>query len=435
MNYLGSSAPNYVGSINNTTVMAQAGVMIGVEVDMETYRRQRSDIEKAKEVGYTQFYDVPCTDSDLTILQGDLLMQTKASVYVQSEGIYKSLFSGKVKSDGVPQVINTLNMAGFIESDGYMLYLYKTKKITKSTFMRFMRSFFRFVGAANAYWNIGPNGLQAENERLDISCQTGGIGPTRAGPMGAETNQWQVWNVPDPDNLKLYYPAMGLNTSITNHRVPTQVLFCLEPFDPKQDFNLELLHEAHSNIFDSCIGYQFPENFSYIPSDPAHFDYDMSIEGYHKALYTNIFTLLAAYDTMVHEYPTDVANPDWTGPMPGADAHKILLGTQNKLARAIDNFFETEEQRLTNLRLHKATLLGLEMTYFADKSKVFMTSTKDIRKVLDLKNMLSKSASALFNIQSFILNENCDRIVCKTTRGGRPGAMIDVQWGGGRTAV
>ncbi len=438
MNYFGSSAPNFTGTMNNTTVMAQAGVMIGVEIDMDTYRTQRTDIDKAAEVGYMPFYNVPCTNNHLAVIQGDLLMQVKTSVYVQSEGVYKNLFSGKVKSDGVPLVINTLNMAGFKSDDGLMYHLYKNKKITKSTFMRFMRSFFRFVGAANAYWNIGPGGLQAENERLDISCQIGGLGPARAGPLGADTNQWQVWNLPDMDELYKYYPQLEnghVNNSITRTRESTQVLFCLEPFDPKQDFNLDLLYEAHSNVFDSCIGYVFPEKFDYIPNNPGQFDYDISIEGYHKALYTNIFSMLAAYDTMVREYPTDIANPQWKGPMSGEDTQKFLLGTQNKLARATDNFFETEEQELTNLRLHKGTLLALEMTYFAEKSKIFRSATKNLQKVSELKKMMSKSASSLFNIQSFILIENCDRIVCKTTRGGRPGTMIDVQWGGGRTAV
>lgn len=421
---------SYTGNIHDTDPTAQARVIINALVDWRTFDEQMQNRMDSNRNGYKVFYDNPTEKKDRTIIRGDLLFQKKQPGGTGTSSIYTNPVTGSLGDDGKPFVMATLNSSGFFDPHNRVFELLKSGDLSPESYTQFITSHFQIIGISNAYWNYDQGGLQDENKMDGFTVQTSGIAFGFAGYRGITAGKMVVARAPRPDKLKSYYPMV--NRKYAENRSDQAVFMSLEPYDPDMEFNIELLHKRHRHKFPTCIGYEFSNEFDYLPVAYDIFDYDMSMEGYHRALYSTIYTSLALYDSLADIYDVDEVEPSWAGPINGLHVQKALLETQKKVYRGTSRSYISERDKLLNKRLHMATLTVLDSVYFPLHTGTYTCNAAGVDQAFKLRNDIGQASSALFTIHHNMLRNLEESIIGIALSSASPGGRFDIQLGLGR---
>lgn len=429
-NFLGVR-DSYTGNIHDTDPTAQARVIINALVDWQMFEEQRQNRADATRNGYKVFYERPTEKKDRQIIRGDVVFQVKRPGGVGTNSIYGESITGTLADDGKPFVMSTLNSAGFFDPDNRVFNLLRTGELSPESYAQFITSHFQIIGIANAYWNYDDGFLQDENKMDGFTVQTSGIAPANAGWKGMPAGKLVVARAPIHDKLHLYYPS--INPKYTGHRSPNSIFMSLEPYDPDAEFNMDLLFKRHAHKFPSCIGYEFDdENFDYLPLSYDIFDYDMSIEGYHRALYATIYSSLALYDSLIDIYKLDEVDPAWVGPINGLHVQKGLLDAQSKIQKGTKRALLNETDKLINRRLHMGTLIVMESVWFPIYTKNYTCNAAGINQAIHMRNTVGQASNALFTIHHNMLKNLQESIIGISITSALPGGRFDIQLGLGR---
>ena len=427
-----STRENYTGNINDTDPTAQARVIINALIDWPEFEKQQQLRRDSNRNGYKLFYDLPTSKKDRSIIRGDLMFQVKRPGSIGHDTAYDGAITGTIADDGKPRTMATLNSAGFFDPHNKVADLLRSGDLSPESYANFITSHFQILGISNAYWNY-DDGTQNQNDMDGFTIQSSGVAFGFVGCEPIHAGSLVVARAPRHDKLHTYYP--NVNGVLNSQRSDTAVFMSLEPYNPDREFSIESLYKRHRHKFESCIGYTFPEDFDYLPSNYDIFDYDMSMEGYHRALYSTIYATLALYDSLTELYDVEEVEPSWNGPINGLHVQKALLETQKKIVKGtqtVQRKFLTERDKLVNKRLHMGTLIAMDSVYFPHFTGNYTCNAAGLDQALLMRNTIGRASQSLFTIHHNMLKNLQSSIIGIALSSGNPGGRIDIQLGLGR---
>jgi hypothetical protein len=427
-----SERMSWGGSTNNTTVYQQQRLIQNAMVDYDKYKSDLFNMKEKKKGKFHTFYDVTLGEYDVTILQSDLVFSMK----LFSEDILSKYagerYEGGAGDSGQPKIFGAFNGLGYYDHDGVKKMLFDDKTGRNNVMMKYeIRKLMVFMGVAQGNFVVGPEGLNTETARLDISIQKGGLESLiNKGHLPIRSGNYVVWNAPDPSQLHMYPPRLN---DINGGYTQDTVFASTEPYDPSSEFNLSNVFRCHLKAFPYCSEFDFGncDNLvTYLPSNFKTLECDFSLEGYHKALFGSVFAIGAIFEAAMTEvYKLDDSNKKWDSNIKASDIQEILCSAQDIVYQATSNRIQTHTDKLRVKRILMASLIAIEAAYFSDDTDIYRSNGMKPGDTFELKGLLGTSTNTMMNIMLNITHEQRSRIIGRALTSAAPGYSFDCSLG------
>ncbi len=415
---------SYNGDAHNTDPTPQGRIIMNADIDFAGYVKLDQKRRTTNPNTYYCFYPSGQGWANKQMQRGDVMLQWKESHQEAVTSIYESGKKASMADKLRPKTMVCMNDVGVYDEGQKIRKAIASGEMTTASLLRLIRSQFRFAGIANAYWQFTPKGQhQEENKRLDYSLQTGGIAPARAGPRGITAGERVVWNASNPRNLAESYPRVS--PLFAKNRAKDSIYATLETYDIKDEFSLDLAFEEHRVFFKKCIGHEFTR-FDMLPSNYDFFKFDVSMASWYKALYATIFNQFALYEAS-NSVLTITPGAPWVGKVRGEDTTKILAGGQKIITKAQQRTFPIENDRLINMKLHMMTLIALEAQHFAGKTDVYVSPSRELPAVAQMRKVIAEPVNQMYTIEQNIIMELHTREVGIACTSAGPGKQFHMQ--------
>lgn len=407
----------------NTTAWQQGLVIRNMFFDYETYEMMFNYSRCQSENNYVLFYDAPINPDVSSIHQGDPVFRLKDE-YASNYSDDGNLMSGTIGDNGARKILGCLNGIGFCENDEKLKKMLANNPISDHTFRRHIRSKIDFCGFAQTHFMFNKDGMREFTKSTSMPAVYQGEDTIfNTGNKNIRPFKDIVYDVPSRHELKSYPPRLN---NFLDGRDPNTILLSLKEYDPKEEFNFELLYRSHILKFNVCAGYNFKKASDYLPKNFDEFEYNFTFEKYCESLFCSKFVDNLIVEAANYKVFRNDSYHEWDGPLVGERISKLLLETQKLLIYAINDSYPTDNDKIMVQRALRMSLIQLETGIFGNFTDIYRAGKAKENETYILKSYLTGCPEHMYRVQYQAWEELNSRIIGKSLTGAPPGKAFDM---------